>query len=98
MKKKKFNEIIQKPLRFHHQDIHEELEEIKGMIKNVSNQMQELRDSIRGAPITTTLLSMPQPYQHPWWEYQRTGFIPGGNNLGGQVQDSESIDLDKSRS
>ena len=50
MKKKKFNELIQKPLRFHHQDIHEELEEIKGMIRDVSYQMQELRDAIGGAP------------------------------------------------
>ena len=29
MKKKKLLELIQKPLRFHHQDIHEELDEIK---------------------------------------------------------------------
>jgi len=29
MKKKKFNELIQKPLRFHHQDIHEELDALK---------------------------------------------------------------------
>jgi len=50
MKKKKFNELIQKPLRFHHQDIHEELEEIKGMLKNVIDQMQELREGARGSP------------------------------------------------
>jgi hypothetical protein len=50
MKKKKFNELIQKPLRFHHQDIHEELEEIKGMLKNVINQVQELREGVRGSP------------------------------------------------
>jgi hypothetical protein len=50
MKKKKFNELIQKPLRFHHQDIHEELEEIKGMLKNVIHQMQELREGVRGSP------------------------------------------------
>ena len=29
MKNKKLREIIQKPLRFHHQDIHDELDEIK---------------------------------------------------------------------
>ena len=29
MKNKKFRELIQKPLRFHHQDIHDELDEIK---------------------------------------------------------------------
>ena len=61
MKKKKFNELIQKPLRFHHQDIHEELEELKGMIRDVSYQMQELREAIRGAPLPTQMLSVQQP-------------------------------------
>ena len=31
MKKKKLKELIQGPLRFHHQDIHEELDEIKNI-------------------------------------------------------------------
>jgi hypothetical protein len=53
MKRKTFNELIQKPLRFHHQDIHEELEEIKRILNNVSYQMQELRETIRRAPIPT---------------------------------------------
>jgi hypothetical protein len=98
MKKKKFNELIQKPLRFHHQDIHEELEEIKRMIKDVNSQMQELREAIRGAPITTTMLPMSQPYQHPWWEYQRIGSYPCRNNLGSEVKASGSISLDKTGS
>jgi hypothetical protein len=50
MKKKTFNKLIQGPLRFHHQDIHEELEDIKGMLKNVISQMQELREGVRGSP------------------------------------------------
>jgi len=52
MKKKKFNELIQKPLRFHHQDIHEELDEIKRMIQNVNDQMQELQQRIAIPPCT----------------------------------------------
>ena len=50
MKKKKFNELIQKPLRFHHQDIHEELDEIKRMINDVKDQMQELQHRITITP------------------------------------------------
>jgi len=46
MKKKTFNKLIQSPLRFHHQDIHEELEFIKGKLDNVSSQMQELQHRI----------------------------------------------------
>jgi len=46
MKDKKFKKLIQKPLRFHHQDIHEELDEIKGMLKDVISQMQSLQQRI----------------------------------------------------
>jgi len=98
MKKKKFNELIQKPLRFHHQDIHEELEELKGMIRDVSYQMQELREAIRGAPLPTQMLSVQQPYVHPWWEYQRNGLVPCRNNLGGEVKASGAINLDETGS
>jgi hypothetical protein len=85
MKKKKFNELIQKPLRFHHQDIHEELEELKGMIRDVSYQMQELRESIRGTPLSTPMLPVQQPYVHPWWQYQRPGSQPCRNYQWGTV-------------
>lgn len=43
MKDKKIRKLIQKPLRFHHQDIHEELEEIKELLKNVISQMQNMQ-------------------------------------------------------
>jgi hypothetical protein len=52
MKRKKFKELIQKPLRFHHQDIHEELDEIKRMIQNVKDQMQELQHRITSTSST----------------------------------------------
>jgi hypothetical protein len=41
MKKKKLREIIQRPLRFHHQDIHEELEEIKLLLYSVLERLNE---------------------------------------------------------
>jgi paraquat-inducible protein B len=50
MKKKTFNKLIQKPLRFHHQDIHEELDDIRvhladirRLLENVSSEMQRLQ-------------------------------------------------------
>jgi archaellum component FlaC len=50
MRKKTFNKLIQKPLRFHHQDIHEELDDIKlrladigRLLENVSSEMQRLQ-------------------------------------------------------
>ena len=71
--------MIQGPLRFHHQDIHEELEELKEMIKNVSNQMQELRETIRGAPDSIEELSVRESYEHPWYKYKREELITSGN-------------------
>ena len=97
MKKKKFNELIQKPLRFHHQDIHEELEAIKGMIKDVSYQMQELRESVGRTSIPAQVLSMSQPYVHPWWEYQRNGSYPCGNHYWQQDQ-ATTVNTDETRS
>ena len=50
MKKKAFSKLIQKPLRFHHQDIHEELDEMKlqlleirRLLENVNSEMQRLQ-------------------------------------------------------
>jgi len=78
-------------------NIETELLEIKRMIQDVSYQMQELQQSIRGAPIPTQVLSVSQPYQHPWWEYQRNGSYPHRNHLWGSVQAS-TINLDETRS
>ena len=46
MKNKKLKKLIQKPLRFHHQDIHEELNEIKEKLNYVICQMQNLQHRI----------------------------------------------------
>jgi hypothetical protein len=50
MKKKPFNKLIQKPLRFHHQDIHEELDiiklellEIRRLLQDVNREMPRLQ-------------------------------------------------------
>ena len=65
MKKKIFNKLIQKPLRFHHQDIHEELDEIKGMIQDVKNQMQKLQHRI-GIPEQTSNMWLSEYDDHLW--------------------------------
>jgi hypothetical protein len=53
MKDKKFKKLIQKPLRFHHQDIHEELDSIKlsladirRLMENVNSEMQRLQQRV----------------------------------------------------
>lgn len=79
MKSKKIKKMIQVPLRFHHQDIHEELEELKGMIRDVSNQMQELREAIRGSSQQDEELQMREFYEHPWYKYKREELIDSEN-------------------
>ena len=69
--------------------IRKELDDIKGMIQDVNYQMQELRESIRGAPIPATKLPMPQPYVHPWWEYQWPGPVPCGDSGRGYITTTE---------
>jgi hypothetical protein len=46
MKSKKLKKLIQKPLRFHHQDIHDELDDIKETLNNVEYSLQELREGV----------------------------------------------------
>jgi len=44
MKKRKFKDLIQKPLRFHHQDIHEELDTIKLSLLEINNILIEIQN------------------------------------------------------
>jgi peptidoglycan hydrolase CwlO-like protein len=46
MKNKRLKKLIQKPLRFHHQDIHEELEQITEKLDYVICQMQNVQERI----------------------------------------------------
>jgi len=59
--------------------IRSELDEIKRMIGDVSNQMQELREAVRGTPNTTEELSVREFYEHPWYKYKREELIASGN-------------------
>lgn len=60
MKSKKLREFIQQPLRFHHQDIHEELEALKAMIAVQS----ELLGAILSKLETNYVIgAMPEDYE-----------------------------------
>ena len=50
-------------------DIRVELTYIIGMINDVSNQMQELREELRRTSHQNQMLSVPEPYEHPWYKY-----------------------------
>jgi len=42
--KKKLKKIIQKPLRFHHQDIHEELDILKDLLTKVLTKLDQIEN------------------------------------------------------
>jgi len=46
MKKKKFKDLIQGPLRFHHQDIHEELDNIKYILQNLTLNSLDIKNEL----------------------------------------------------
>ena len=48
---------------------YESLDELKEMLDNVSNQMQELREELRRTSHQNQMLPVPEPYEHPWWKY-----------------------------
>jgi len=60
-------------------DLIKELEEVKGMIRDVSYQVQELRQTITGTSIPDEELSMPESYEHPWYKHIREGSLNGGD-------------------
>lgn len=47
MKDKKLKKLIQKPLRFHHQDIHEELDTIRDLLARIVINIEDIRTTLR---------------------------------------------------
>jgi hypothetical protein len=68
------------------EEIQSELKEIRRILKDVNYQMQELREGLRRTSFPAPMLPMPQPYEHPWWEYQRGGPVPSRNYYGNQIK------------
>ena len=61
------NEFIQK------------LQEIEEKLNHVSNQMQELRETVRESLYKNEELSVRQSYEHPWYKYKRQELVVSGN-------------------
>jgi hypothetical protein len=61
------NEFIQK------------LQKIEEKLNHVSNQMQELREAIRGSSQQDEELPVREFYEHPWYKYKREELIASGN-------------------
>lgn len=53
MKSKKVKDLIQKPLRFHHQDIHEDLQEV---CANLRTEIQEIKKQVIASNVMVNAL------------------------------------------
>lgn len=60
MKDKKLKKLIQKPLRFHHQDIHEELDTIRDLLVSLSVSVNAIRTTLKETRDETTVALHPQ--------------------------------------
>ena len=75
---------IDRELRHH--ELLQEMGDLKRMVKDVSNQMQELWERIGIPPNKNEELRLPEPYEHPWHQYQREQSVPGRNNQGSKEE------------
>jgi hypothetical protein len=68
MKKSKFNKLIQKPLRFHHQDIHEEIEGLTDILVVISNRLIRVESllDVMNANIRNVSEMAPSTTNQPW--------------------------------
>jgi len=76
-------------IKEHLKEIEKELAYIRGMLQNVSNQMQELRDDIRGTPHQTEELRVRELYEHPWYKYKRQELVTSGNYYGNSKRNQD---------
>ena len=73
MKKEKIKDQLQ--------EIYTELAYIRGMLENVSNQMQELREAIGITSNENEVLRVSEPYEHPWHQHIRKGSISNRDSI-----------------
>jgi vacuolar-type H+-ATPase subunit I/STV1 len=63
VKKSKLSKLIQKPLRFHHQDIHEEIEGLTELLLNINNRLVAIERKLEAvsSPHNSTALTCSKP-------------------------------------
>jgi hypothetical protein len=56
-----------------------ELAYMRGLLENVSHQMQELREAARITSNKDTSLPVRELYEHPWYKYKRNQLVVSGD-------------------
>ena len=75
------------------QEIKIELAYMRGLLVNVSNQVQELREATGVTSNKTEKLSVPKLYEHPWYKYKREQLVIDRNCDGPITKPKEDINL-----
>ena len=81
-----------KKIKDHLDVIYKEILDLRSLMNDVSNQMQELRDAVRESSNQNEELSLREFYEHPWYKYKRELINTSGDNF--QPQGSESTTAD----
>lgn len=50
MKRSTLRKLIQKPLRFHHQDLHDEIESLEAMLTAIHNRLVRIERKLQERP------------------------------------------------
>jgi len=77
MKEKKLRKLIQKPLRFHHQDIHEELDELRLILAKILLNIEDIRATLRETKDETPVTLSTETGRSGTEDGEASGEIPG---------------------
>ena len=68
-----------KKIKDHLDVIYKEILDLRSLMNDVSNQMQELRDAVRESSNQNEELPLRELYEHPWYKYKREQLVSGGD-------------------
>lgn len=77
MKEKKLRKLIQKPLRFHHQDIHEELDGVRDILARILINIEDIRATLRETKDETPITLSTETGRPGAEDGEASGEIPG---------------------
>jgi len=68
-----------KKIKNHLDVIYKEILDLRSLMNDVNNQMQELRDAVRESSNQDKKLPVRELYEHPWYKYKREQLIFSGD-------------------
>jgi len=80
-----------KKIKDHLNVIYKEILDLRSLMNDVNNQMQELRDAIGESSNQDKELPMRELYEHPWYKYKREQLISCGDYNGSNKEKIKTV-------